>query len=170
MKCQNKKIISELGQGMVEFALSFTIFALVVFSIIDFSWIGYQMISFDYAYKMSNWNISVPASDIKTNYSYDGETYNNLIRDQIVKVAAGLDKNKISASDTLIKVETETKNVKKPDGHPMVKRVQFMTVDSKIEYKIIPITPIGQSLFGKEILIKKTLQRKRLLRSEESVS
>ena len=49
------------GQGMVEFALVFPIFIMIILFIIEVGWITYQQTVFDQSYQYSSW--SVQASD-----------------------------------------------------------------------------------------------------------
>lgn len=46
----------ESGQAIVEFALVFPLFLMLVFAIIDFGWMGYQGILFRSAYQITVWN------------------------------------------------------------------------------------------------------------------
>jgi len=86
----NKK---ETGQAMVEFALVFPVFLLLLFAVIDFGWLGYQQLLFESTFQMTAWDfkmilqnssggslsdIDILERDIKTEYvvSSPGEVVN----------------------------------------------------------------------------------------------
>lgn len=49
----------ELGQAVVEWAVLFPVFLLLVFGIIDFSWIGYQRLMFESSFQMTAWDFAL---------------------------------------------------------------------------------------------------------------
>ena len=51
-----RRIVSknETAGVMVEFALTFILFIMTVFAVIDFSWVGFQRLSFDYSYQIAS--------------------------------------------------------------------------------------------------------------------
>ena len=51
------KVKSENGQSMVEFAVIIPIFMLLVCAVIDYGWIGFQYIAFDYSARSTTWTV-----------------------------------------------------------------------------------------------------------------
>lgn len=62
-----RRIAGERGQAATEYALVLPLFLALVFGIMDFGWMGYQMASFNYAYTHAGW--SVVAADM-VDYDY----------------------------------------------------------------------------------------------------
>lgn len=54
LKCKK-----EAGQAMVEFALVFPLFLLLLCGVIDFGWFGYQQLLFDSAYQITAWDFNL---------------------------------------------------------------------------------------------------------------
>lgn len=54
-----RKKNNEVGQAMVEWALVFPVFLLLVFGIIDFSWLGYQRLMFESSFQMTGWDFAL---------------------------------------------------------------------------------------------------------------
>ena len=58
-----RKESSEVGQAMVEWAFVFPVFLLLVFGIIDFSWLGYQRLMFESSFQMTAWDFTLFLKD-----------------------------------------------------------------------------------------------------------
>lgn len=151
---------------MTEFALSFIIFITLIFAIIDFSWIGFQTIAFDYAYKVSSWELFLPDEDVHGTYVFQGPTYDKKLKAQIKISSAGLKMDKVEVKNTKITIYSKTLIVTKPDGVRRVEYKQYMDINSDIKYTIVPLTPFGRALFKDNIVINKKLEKKRFYRYE----
>lgn len=70
----------ENGQAMVEWALVFPIFLLLVCVVIDFSWLGYQQLLFEGAYQVAAWDFSLKTINPSTGYVLsDADIINGII-------------------------------------------------------------------------------------------
>lgn len=61
----------ESGQSLVEFALCIPLFLALVFAIVDFGWMGYQIACFDYCYMNASWTVAA-SSIVDYDYSAIG--------------------------------------------------------------------------------------------------
>lgn len=159
----NKLIKNELGQAMVEYALTIIMFIFVLFSIIDLGWIGFQYISFDYSYQYSSWVVNVNDTNIDLNRNYYGYYYDNLIKTNILDNAVGIKSSNLDVYYTNINLTTKVSTVINPDKTKSTNKRRYMRITSVIEYTIKPLTPIGEMLYGSEIKWTKNLDRLRLL-------
>lgn len=91
-RCQKRN--REMGQAMVEWALVFPVFLLLICAIMDFSWIGYQRLMFESSFQMTAWDFSLNLLTSGGNKLEDrdvlrGDTppeYNTSVPDNVVKV------------------------------------------------------------------------------------
>lgn len=157
---------SEVGQAMVEYALVATMFFTTIFVLIDVSWIGFQYISFDYSYRITSWELSVSDPNIDVSYTVPEYTASNLLLNGIRENAVGVDTSKIKILNPSIKLSTQKINLKYPDGSDRIEKRRYMNIEAEIIYEFSPLTPIGQTLFGKKITISKNLERLRLLQAK----
>lgn len=161
----------EQGQGTVEFALVIVILIPLLFAIIDFGWIGYQYITFDYSYQMSSWELSVDESDSDVkNYSpkyVRGYKAVNSIRNGMLENSYGLKQENLNVYNAQIKLWTDVREHKYPAYYQSAYETSTsyyrkMIITANIEYLIEPVTFFGQSLFHDGIVVKKQLIRERL--------
>ena len=162
-KLLNKSFKREKGQAMVEFALVIGIFLLLSMAILDFGWIGYRYITFNYNYRVSTWNLTVDDPDIDYGYHWaeDGARY--FLLEQFKKYAIGIKTSDIKINNPYISLETERKNITQPDGAVRLERRRYMNIKADISYSFPPLTPYGKFFFGDRITITKRLEKLRLL-------
>ena len=152
----------ETAGVMVEFALTFTMFIMAVFAVIDFSWVGFQKLSFDYSYQMASWNIYKPYDSDGTQY-VTGPEAENLIRNNIAEGAVGLKKENLKVDNAKITLSTEKRTITNPDSSVQKERRRHMDIVAKVSYTIMPLTPLGEMMFGEKIVMGKELCRHHLL-------
>lgn len=118
----------ESGQAMVEFALVFPVFLLLLCGIIDFGWLGYQQLLFESAYHVTAWNFPLKLLDgsgneLKSEDIIEGavpSTYNHSSPEQVVVLGVssyalgdGIKEHMLAcAPDLLNRSELEVKNAK----------------------------------------------------------
>ena len=159
-----RRIVSknETAGVMVEFALTFILFIMIVFAVIDFSWVGFQRLSFDYSYQMASWNIYKAYDSDGTQYVV-GHEAKNLIRNNIAEGAVGLKKENLKVDNAKITLSTEKRTITNPDSSKQTERRRHMDIVAKVSYTIMPLTPLGEMMFGEKIVMGKELRRHRLL-------
>lgn len=162
-----RKIKSESGQAMLEYAVTILMFLSVVFAIMDFAWYSYQNIVFNYSYQLASWQLSVNDPNIDHSYYYTGSTTGKLIYDEITKNAIGINKSKLSVYNPRIDLYTEYFKYRNPgDRSDSTEKRRYMKITARIEYEFYPFTFMGRMFFGRRILLVKNLSRLRLLQSK----
>ncbi|RRC91080.1 pilus assembly protein [Erysipelotrichaceae bacterium OH741_COT-311] len=167
-----KKIYKvERGQGLVEFALTAILFFTLVFLIIDVGYTGFRIIMFDYSYQQSTWRLFPYDSDPNAVKTIDFNQYHasNMIKDHIVDYGIAINKKDLYVNTYTFRIFTEhvTHN-KHPDGTPIKEKRRYLKIDAEIKYKFKPLTPFGELIFGKEVVLNKRLDRLRLLQSKSN--
>ncbi|MEB3024444.1 MULTISPECIES: TadE family protein [unclassified Parvimonas] len=159
-----KFVKAERGQAMVEFAVvTFFIFLPLSLMIMDIGWMAYNYISFDYNYRVTSWEFRVDDPDIDRDRTISGGEANKLLLNEFSKKSIALNLSKISISDATIKLTTQRRDKKYPDGGKSVERRRYMNITGNITYKFEPLTPIGKTFFGKEHNITKKLDKLRIM-------
>lgn len=164
------EVKSEKGQAMVEFALIFPLFILLIFTIIDLGWISFNYLSFDYAYREAAWELSINYDSDDTQY-ITGTTASKAIKNAIMDSSHGLSESNLSVSGAKFVLWTENKKYytpKLPSGtNEHTKKWRYADIEADLKYDIEPVTPMGKSFFGEEITFSKNLEKHRLLRTRE---
>lgn len=162
-----KKIYKvERGQGLVEFALTTILFFTLVFLIIDVGYTGFRIIMFDYSYQQSTWRLSPydkdPNAVMTIDFSDDEASED--IKNHIVKHGIAIKKSDLYVKTYTFRIFTEhvTHN-KHPDKTSITEKRRYLKIDAEIKYKFKPLTPFGELIFGKEVVLNKRLDRLRLL-------
>lgn len=160
-----KNKLNELGQAMVEFAVTLPIFLLVFFAVMDLSWIGYQHIVFDYSYQVAVWEMSgLESSESNSPIDISESFSKKYITDGIKSNAVGINISNIYVNNASIKLRTVIEKVKEINGTLRDEYRRYALISGVIEYKFKPLTYVGELIFGSDISITKTLNRIRLLR------
>lgn len=161
----------ERGQGLVEFALTAILFFMLVFLIIDVSYTGFRIIMFDYSYQQSTWRLFPYDPDpnaVKTINFSDYQASED-IKNHIVKHGLAIKKSDLYVKTYTFRIYTEhVKHNKHADGTPINEKRRYLKIDAEIKYKFKPLTPFGELIFGKEVVLNKRLNRLRLLQSKSN--
>ncbi len=168
---------------MVEFALVFPVFLLIVFFIIDCGWIIYQKASFDYGYTHASWNIDagvlLDTGDYEREGNLDEETdwaagYGSLekameesIRDSAL-IGFRPEELRIRILSAHIENDRETEmsvpgpNPENPEEHKFENdeiksflTTRRMYVEAEVTCTFRALTPLGQSFFGENMFQRK---------------
>lgn len=166
----------ESGQAILEFALIFPIFLLILFGIIDFGWIGYQRMSFEYGYIQSSWYISASdlndydlLEDVPSENLYTGAVVADLLREGLENSSLGIMPKKLGVKNARATLYNKKEEFKVPgrnelgglnEGYGITR---YMDVNALIDYEIQPLTFVGRTFFGDNIIFKKELDRTRIV-------
>ena len=148
------------GQALVEFALVFPLFIMILFAIIDFGWMAYQKAAFDYSRIHTSWDyagldVGNPSSTT-FNWSYDktsptesSMTYNSdrvqaAVKSSIEKAPSiGFDKNELTVTNakvTISNVPSEsTVPDRKGDATKATKVTRQARLVATVKYNVKPI-------------------------------
>jgi Flp pilus assembly protein TadG len=158
------------GQALLEFALVFPIFMILVFGIMDTGWVLFKYLEFDYGYRNASWVMSISYSS-DSPMTITGSTANNAIKSAVVSILPTIDKNNLSTSSSQIYCWTEKKTYYTPkigggkDTH--IRSWRYARITSSLSYKVNLLTPVGQIFYGPDITITKSINKKRLLNTTE---
>lgn len=175
----------ESGQATVEWALVLPVFLLLVFGIIDFSWIGYQRLMFESSFQMTAWDfaLKIPLTDQNVLDQITPPSYNisspgvvNVgnnhyalgegIKMHMLQYSSGLlkkDKLTVTKADAVFEIK-QIKDYYRIAGKSICVENYELQVNLKgdLEYRVELLTPVGRTLFrSNEIVLKKNLVRKR---------
>ena len=176
---KRKRVKEELGQGMVEFALIFPIFLMIVMFIVDAGWVAAQRTAFENGYIHSSWSVSAAeVGDYDTlEETPSRKVYSNGVDDALMDNIResniwGLIPNNVAvlnAQATCFNKE-ETFDVPGRDGEAVqaVSRTRFMDLNANIRYDIYPLTFIGKMIFGNRVTLQKTYQTTKVVASQHS--
>lgn len=190
-----KRFISkmETGQALVEWALVFPIFWLLICVVIDFSWLGYQQLLFEGAFQVTAWDFPLitkksngePLSDkeiiehvIPDSYSASspaevikiGSEYYPLgegLRLYLLKSSPGLlNSSWLSVTDAGAQFEvTYVPEVYVESRLTLESYELRVNLEADLEYKVKLLTPVTQVFFSSdEVILQKKLVRKRVER------
>lgn len=158
-----RKRKSENGQAMVEFALVFPMFLLIVMMIIDIGWIGLKTLTFDYSFRVGSWVIRLDDPDIDQDYYFEGPVTGKYIKDEFTKNSVGIDSSEITIKNPYIELTTQRENIIQPNGYSRLHRRRYMQIKADVVYEFKLATPIGRAIFGEKYKIVKKLDKYRLL-------
>ena len=166
----------ESGQAILEFVLIFPVFLLILFGIIDFGWIGYQRMSFEYGYIQSSWYISAGdlndydlLEDVPSENLYTGAIVADLLREGLENSSLGIMPKKLGVKNARATLYNKKEEFKVPgrnelgvlnEGYGITR---YMDVNALIDYEIQPLTFVGRTFFGDNITFKKELNRTRIV-------
>lgn len=168
----------EKGQAIVEFALVFPMFLLIIFGIIDFSWIGYQKASFEYGYMQASWYVS--AEDLNdydtlektpSQKTYTGTIVADILREDIEGSSLGIKPESLSVRNARAKLYNKEGGFKVPGAtgrgdNEAYGITRYMDISAFIDYEVQPLTFLGRTLFGDNFSFTKALDRTRVVRRQ----
>lgn len=174
---RKKTNLEESGQAIVEFALVLPIFIMILFAIVEFSWIGYQKASFEYGYIQASWYVSAndlndydDLEKIPSEAIYKGSIVSDTLREDMEDSSLGVNPTKLSIRDAEAKLYNEkgTFKVIGQDGSEVDAYgiTRYMDLTANIDYEIQPLTFFGKSLFGDNLSFTKDLDRTRVVRRQ----
>ena len=170
--------LKESGQALIEFALVFPLFLLILFAIIDFGWIGYQKASFEYGYMQASWYVS--ADDLNdydtlentpSKKTYIGSVVADVLREDLEDSSIGIIPTNLSVRNARATLYNEkgSFSVPGPSGKADNEAegiTRYMDVSASIVYEVQSLTFLGKTLFGDNFSFKKDLDRTRVVRRQ----
>lgn len=172
---------NEKAQGSFEFALVAPVFLLIFFSIIEFGWTAYQKTVFLQGFGHASYDItgerlrdhnSLKDADISNITTYTVGV-DELIKDSIEQSCFwGFIRENLTVTNAKAVLENEESNTVVPSFElgetANVKTItRYAHINADITYNIYPITGLGNLFFGNKIELKKHLNCKRVVSSQQ---
>ena len=149
------------GQALVEFALVFPLFIMILFAIIDFGWMAYQKAAFDYSRIHTSWDyagldVGNPSSTT-FNWSYEqtdptkSQTYTTGVQDAVMESikkapSIGFDTSELTVTNAKVTIsnvpsESTVPDRKTPDPDPTkaTKVTRQARLEATVKYNVKPI-------------------------------
>lgn len=151
------------GQALVEFALVFPLFIMILFAIIDFGWMAYQKAAFDYSRIHTSWDyagldVGNPSSTIfnwsyektgptESSKTYDDTRVQNAVMESIKKAPSiGFDASELTVTNARVTIsnvpsESTVPDRKTPDPDPTkaTKVTRQARLEATVKYNVKPI-------------------------------
>lgn len=146
------------GQALVEFALVFPLFIMILFAIIDFGWMAYQKAAFDYSRIHTSWDyagldVGNPSSTT-FDWSYEktdptkSQTYTTGVQDAVKTSiekapSIGFDKNELTVENAKVTISNVPSESTVPDRNLDATKATKVTRQARLEatvkYNVKPI-------------------------------
>lgn len=169
----------ETGQGMVEFAIVFPIFFMMLLFIIEISWVTYQRSIFDQGYIYSGWSVTAgdlndgdPMEVIPSQSVYTGSIVADPIRNSVSQSSLwGFIPGNFSVTNAKAVLYNKQDEFDVPgrnpsDIVPAISRTRYMDLKAELSYQVYPLTFFGRQLFGNRITMRKELVCTRIVGSQ----
>ncbi|MEY8353960.1 TadE family protein [Lachnospiraceae bacterium 54-53] len=169
----------EKGQGMVEFALVFPVFFMILLLIMETGWLTYQQTVFDQSYQYSSWTLQ--ASDLGDSDSlescpsravYSGNAVSDPLITRIKEASFwGFIPENMVVNNAQAVLHNEEETFSVPGRTPSetvtaVSRTRYMDINADISYDIYPLTYLGRQIFGARITKEKKINCSRIVASQ----
>lgn len=176
-------IKKEEGYGLLDFALIFPIFFLMIIFIIEIGWVTYQQTVFDQGYMYSGWTITAEdvgdydlLEETPSQKIYENGTAKDLKEALEREIEAsslwGMVPGNLTVADPKAKLYNQEEKFHVPGWTPSdtdsveaINRTRYMELEADLTYDIYPLTYVGQMLFGPKIVAEKRIMLKRVVRS-----
>lgn len=148
------------GQALVEFALVFPLFIMILFAIIDFGWMAYQKAAFDYSRIHTSWDyagldVGNPSSTT-FNWSYEqtdptkSQTYTTGVQDAVMESikkapSIGFDTSELTVTNAKVTISnvpsesTVPDRKTDPDPTKATKVTRQARLEATVRYNVKPI-------------------------------
>lgn len=148
------------GQALVEFALVFPLFIMILFAIIDFGWMAYQKAAFDYSRIHTSWDyagldVGNPSSTT-FNWSYEqtdptkSQTYTTGVQDAVMESikkapSIGFDASELTVTNAKVTISnvasesTVPDRKTDPDPTKATKVTRQARLEATVRYNVKPI-------------------------------
>lgn len=177
-----KRCKGERGQAMVEFALVFPIFILIVLFIVDVSWIAAQRTAFDHGCIYSSWSISADEfgdhdllEDSASEMVYTDGVSDALMANIRESNIWGLVSDNVTVYNARARCYNREENYDVPgriiysSGNDVTEAssmTRYMDLTADIRYDIYPLTFVGRIFFGSRITLEKQYETTKIMRSQ----
>lgn len=169
----------EKGQGMVEFALVFPVFIMILLLIIEVGWLTYQQTVFDQSYMYSSWTVQAADfgdSDLletcPSSAVYSGNTVSDALMTRIKDASFwGFIPSNLIINSAQAVLHNEEVTYLVPGRTPAdtamaVSRTRYMDLDANLSYDIYPLTYLGRQIFGTRVTKEKKLSCSRIVATQ----
>ena len=132
------------GQALVEFALVFPLFIMILFAIIDFGWMAYQKAAFDYSRIHTSWDYAGLDVGNPSSTTYDSARVQDAVKTSIKKAPSiGFDTSELTVENakvTISNVPSEsTVPDRKNDPTKATKVTRQARLEATVKYNVKPI-------------------------------
>lgn len=132
------------GQALVEFALVFPLFIMILFAIIDFGWMAYQKAAFDYSRIHTSWDYAGLDVGNPSSTTFDSARVQAAVKASIAKAPSiGFDASELTVENakvTISNVPSEsTVPDRKGDATKATKVTRQARLEATVKYNVKPI-------------------------------
>lgn len=132
------------GQALVEFALVFPLFIMILFAIIDFGWMAYQKAAFDYSRIHTSWDYAGLDVGNPSSTTFDSARVQAAVKASIAKAPSiGFDASELTVENakvTISNVPSEsTVPDRKNDPTKATKVTRQARLEATVKYNVKPI-------------------------------
>ncbi len=132
------------GQALVEFALVFPLFIMILFAIIDFGWMAYQKAAFDYSRIHTSWDYAGLDVGNPSSTTFDSVRVQAAVKASIAKAPSiGFDASELTVENakvTISNVPSEsTVPDRKNDPTKATKVTRQARLEATVKYNVKPI-------------------------------
>ena len=134
------------GQALVEFALVFPLFIMILFAIIDFGWMAYQKAAFDYSRIHTSWDYAGLDVGNPSSKTYDNARVQAAVKDSIKKAPSiGFDTSELTVTNAKVTISnvpsesTVPDRKTDPDPTKATKVTRQARLEATVKYNVKPI-------------------------------
>lgn len=135
------------GQALVEFALVFPLFIMILFAIIDFGWMAYQKAAFDYSRIHTSWDYAGLDVGNPSSTTFDSARVQDAVKASIAKAPSiGFDASELTVTNAKVTIsnvpsESTVPDRKTPDPDPTkaTKVTRQARLEATVKYNVKPI-------------------------------
>ena len=132
------------GQALVEFALVFPLFIMILFAIIDFGWMAYQKAAFDYSRIHTSWDYAGLDVGNPSSTTFDSARVQDAVKASIEKAPSiGFDTNELTVTNARVTISNVPSESTVPDRNLDATKATKVTRQARLEatvrYNVKPI-------------------------------
>lgn len=132
------------GQALVEFALVFPLFIMILFAIIDFGWMAYQKAAFDYSRIHTSWDYAGLDVGNPSSKTYDSARVQAAVKSSIEKAPSiGFDTSELTVENAKVTISNVPSESTVPDRNNDPTKATKVTRQARLEatvkYNVKPI-------------------------------
>ena len=132
------------GQALVEFALVFPLFIMILFAIIDFGWMAYQKAAFDYSRIHTSWDYAGLDVGNPSSTTFDSTSVQAAVKASIDKAPSiGFDTSELTVENAKVTISNVPSESTVPDRNLDATKATKVTRQARLEatvkYNVKPI-------------------------------
>ena len=165
------KSSDEKGQSLVEFALTFPLFFLLILMIFDFAYLNYQMIYFNTALRNASWKVSEPNAEERAQYAYSRyhipKWKARYLLEEALKEELGSHQDDsdfvVEYADIYVYGSRVSKRYYDPYYREYYRPMYASQyeISAKVSYRAKSLTPVGRFLYPEGLVIHKEIYKLR---------